>query len=52
MIFQPVIDAIGTEGMVLMLICFVAVVWWGFRRPGRRDGGDDDPPWPGEEDGD
>lgn len=46
--FQPVIDAIGTEGIVLMVVCFVAVVWWGFRRSGGNDR-DDDEPWPGED---
>ena len=45
---QSITDAIGTEGLILMVVCFVAVVWWGFRKP-KTGSGDDDPPWPGEE---
>lgn len=48
MSFQPILDAVGPEGLVLMAVCFVAVVWWGFRRP-RRKNDDDDTPWPGED---
>ena len=48
MSFQPIMDAIGSEGLVLMGVCFVAVVWWGFRKAQNRD---DDPPWPGEDGG-
>lgn len=47
MIFQSVIDAVGAEGLILMLVCFVAVVWWGFRKVKPSD--DDDKPWPGED---
>jgi len=37
---QPVVDAVGWEGLILMAVCFAAVAWWGLKRPGG-DGGEE-----------
>lgn len=29
-----IVDAVGPGGLVLMVVSFVAVVWWGFRGRG------------------
>lgn len=52
MSLQPIMDALGPYGVLGMVVCFIAVLWWAFRKPGRKNGGDDDAPWPGEEGGD
>ena len=35
---NAIVDAVGVPGLVSMVVCFLAVTWWGLRKPDRRDG--------------
>lgn len=36
---NAIVDAVGVPGLVGMVVCFLAVTWWGLRGPSGR--GDD-----------
>lgn len=35
---QAVVDSIGSSWVVVMAVCFVAVIWWAFKKRGKGGG--------------
>lgn len=49
--FKPIIESVGIGGVAVMAVCFFAVAWWGFRKPGRDGGASGGPSDDGDGDG-